>query len=459
MITPIILSGGFGTRLWPVSREKMPKQFNTDVSNPSLFEKTHKLIDDVNFAKPVIVANVKHELLVDDAISSEYEAMLLEPESKNTAPAIIAAAIYVKQKYGNNANILVLPSDHLITEKDKFIKSILNGVNFIKNNIVIFGVKPTFPSTGFGYIEIENSSKLSCYKVKQFKEKPDIYDAEKFYTNDSFFWNAGIFLFNVEYFLKIAKELTSEMFSMTEKSLQCAKIDGKKHFLSEDFSYVKSNSVDYEILEKHKSICMVKMLSKWNDVGSFSSLYEVSKKDDHNNVVDGRVHINDTQNSFIKNTTNKMLAVSNIKDITIIQTSDVMLVMPLSKSQNVKQVLETLTVDSLKEEHTKIRRSWGTYEVLYECNEFKIKKIIVDPQQSLSLQRHEYRSENWIVVKGVATVINNENTLILNIGDSAFIPKQTKHRLCNKENDTLEIIEIQMGVYLGEDDITRYNDL
>lgn len=456
MIIPVILSGGHGTRLWPISRQKTPKQFSNSVSEPCLFQKACDLTS--NFGKPIIITHKEYIFSVEDVVDKNCDTILVEPSGKNTAPAIIASALYVKQKYGSDVNILVLSSDHLIQEKDKFEQSVLNGLSEVNNGIIVFGVKPTRPETGYGYIETDGNLKAKCLKVTQFKEKPNIETAERFIKNGNFFWNAGIFLFNVEYFLKVAEKITPEMFNIVDRSVHNAKINGQQTFLSEDFLQVKSNSIDYEILEKYDSVFMTEMLSSWSDIGSFSSLYDTSQKDQNQNVCHGNVIIFETNNSFIRNDDpDSTLVIYGLKNILAVQTSDATLIMPMAKSQHVKEVVNLIPT-KLKTEHCTVKRPWGQYTVLQDGNGFKVKRIVVEPNKCLSLQSHKHRSENWTVVKGQATVINNEKITILNAGESTFIPREAKHRLCNRGDEIVEIIEVQTGHYLAEDDIIRYED-
>ncbi len=352
----------------------------------------------------------------------------------------------------------MLSSDHLIQEKDKFERSILNGLCEVNNGIVVFGIKPTRPETGYGYIEIDGTSQDKCAKVKQFKEKPNLKTAQKFTKSENFFWNAGIFLFNAEYFCEVAAKIAPEMFDIVWKSFKNARIDGQQTFLSDDFLQIKSNSIDYEILEKHDSVFMAEMLSSWSDIGSFSSLYEVSPKDENLNFKHGKIIATETKNSFLRNDDSKsVMVVHGLNNIIAVQTSDVTLIIPMEQSQYVKKIVE-LIPQKLAIEHPTVQRPWGSYTILQEGDGFKVKRITVEPSKCLSLQSHKHRSENWTVIKGRATVINNGNTTILNAGESTFIPKEAKHRLCNRGTEIVEIIEIQTGKYLEEDDIIRYED-
>jgi mannose-1-phosphate guanylyltransferase/mannose-6-phosphate isomerase len=456
MIIPVILSGGSGTRLWPLSRKKTPKQFSHSVSQPCLFQKACNLTS--NFGKPIIVTNKEYTFLIEDAINKNYDTMLIEPTGKNTAPAIIASTLYVREKYGPKANVLVLSSDHLIQEKDEFERSISNGLYGVNNGIVVFGIKPTRSETGYGYIETDGVLQEKCSKVKQFKEKPNLETAEQFTKSGHFFWNAGIFLFNAEYFCEVAAKIAPEMFRIVEKSFKNSIIDGQQTFLSDDFLQIKSNSIDYEILEKHDSVFMTEMLSSWSDIGSFSSLYEISPKDENLNFKHGKIIATETKNSFLRNDDSKnVMVVHGLDNIIAVQTSDATLIMPMEQSQCVKKIVE-LVPQKLAIEHPTVQRPWGSYTIVQEGEGFKVKRITVESHKCLSLQSHKHRSENWTVIKGRATVINNGKTTILNAGESIFISKESKHRLCNRETEIIEIIEIQTGEYLEEDDIIRYED-
>ncbi len=457
-IIPVILSGGFGTRLWPLSREMTPKQFNKSIINPSFFERTFDLVKDDIFNAPVIVSNINHKFLIHDAISNAYDSLILEPSSKNTGAAIIAAALFVKKKYGSDAKILVLPSDHLIPNKKKFLESIRNAIIPSHNNFITFGIKPQKPETGYGYIEVDDAHENHIFKIKQFKEKPDKETAIKFIQQGNFYWNSGIFLFNADLLLKAYNELVPQTLHFVEESFSNALIENTTIYLSQEFNKIDGNSIDYEILEKIPNICMSEMLSPWSDVGSFESLYNAIPHDNNANVIRGNVHTMETTGCFIQNNTNNLVTVYGMQNTVIVQTQDVTTVLPMPYSQDVKKLVESLHDASKKTESTKVNRPWGTYEVIEEGIGYKIKRIVVNPQKSLSLQSHKHRSENWVVVNGIATVVCGDNLIKLSVGESIFIPVQTKHRLQNTTNSIIEIIEVQTGTYLGEDDITRYQD-
>ena len=449
------MSGGYGTRLWPLSSKKSPKQFNQDVSNPSLFTKTLDLAKHEIFAKPIIVGNVNHRFLIENEANNELDTLILEPESRNTMPAILAATLFAIKKYGEGVTILVLSSDHLIANKEDFIQSIQNGIKVAEKDIVIFGIKPTKPETGYGYIEIPKESiGADVAKVICFKEKPTKEKAEDFLNQGNFYWNAGIFLFNTSVFMKIAHNIIPQMLQTLTVALHNSKLEKNVITLSNDFLDVANISIDYAILEKTSRVVMSKMLCNWNDLGSFASLYEVNKKDEMGNVVLGNVLAKNTNNCFIQNTTATPLAVQDINNINIVVSHDGVLVLPISSAQEVKHIAEKLTPETARVTY----RPWGRYEILEWGQRHKVKRIIVLPKKSLSLQSHEHRSEHWVVIKGVATVINGEKKFDLHEDESTFVPKQTKHRLMNNTNEPVEIIEVQSGNYLEEDDITRYED-
>lgn len=455
-IIPVILSGGFGTRLWPLSREHMPKQFNTDVYNPSFFTKACNLAS--CFGRPIIVANNNHRFLVEDKIEGNYEALLLEPESRNTAPAILAASLVIKERFGDDVNVLVLPSDHLILDQDLFLSSVKNSLPYTSESIITFGVKPTHPETGYGYIEVISKTEEHIFDVKQFKEKPKLEDAKVFISNGNFYWNAGIFLFKVQNYIKACMELIPNTFTAVSNSVSNAKVKKNVFELSQEFGESKSDSIDYAILEKIPNILLSKMLSPWSDVGSFKALHEIEPKDENSNVMRGNIQTIKTNGCFIQNNTNNLLTAVGLEGTIVIQTKDATLIAPLEYAQHIKDLTQNLKDPIKRIESRKVQRPWGTYEVLDEEDGFKLKKIIVKPKKSLSLQSHNYRSENWVVIRGIATVIRDKETKTLNIGESAFIPPNTKHRLQNLTNENLEIIEVQTGSYLDEDDIVRYED-
>ena len=444
-ILPVILSGGFGTRLWPLSRKHNPKQFLKTDTETSLFNKALDLVNTEEFLKPFIVSNKAHKFFILDE-TTDFSALILESVGKNTAASIALASIKAKEMYGEDVVLLVMPSDHLISDKTLFLKSIQEGLELAKTNITLFGIKPTFPATGYGYIETDGTN------VKRFREKPNKETAEEFLNLGNFVWNAGIFMFSVNNILRSFKEFAPKILEISEISLKTAHLQNNIATLSKDeFEKCEDISFDYAILEKSNHISCVKMLSPWTDVGDLISYAE-------NFTSAQRTEMIDTKNTHI--ISDKLVATIGLDGITIIDTKDALLVAKNENLQDVKKIVKFLEEKNAEEIlfSSKVYRPWGFYEILLETPNYKVKRIFVKPSCKLSLQSHKKRAEHWVIVEGIATVIVNEDELTLKKGESVKIPLEAKHRLTNKTENPVVIIETQMGEYLGEDDIVRYDD-
>lgn len=459
-INAMVLSGGFGTRLWPISRQEVPKQFSNILFGESLFGKTINLLQNDIVDDVFVISNQKQDLFVKNEIKCfKNITTVLEPESKNTALSIAIGCLLAK----NDNPILIMPSDHLITEKDKFFISITNGMPLaMDGKIVTFGVKPTFPSTGYGYIK-KGKINQNGFDVLEFKEKPDIKTAKTFIESGEYFWNAGIYFFKPSVFLKELAEHSNKTLEVAKKAILTKKIYVKSNIIEfepNSFSGAQSISIDYAVSEKTKNISTVEMLSSWSDVGDFGTVAEHLPKDENNNSIDGDVEVLNTKNCTIIST-NKLVATVGVKDLCIIDTQDALLVVDKNKVQDIKNLVEHLGSKNRLEVMcgTRTERPWGSFENIKQSNGYKVKYITVEPFSSLSLQSHQHRSEHWIVVEGIATVFNDSQTIELKYGQSTFIEAGKRHRLTNNTDKIVSIIEVQIGNYLGEDDITRYEDL
>ncbi|QXE19795.1 mannose-1-phosphate guanylyltransferase/mannose-6-phosphate isomerase [Clostridium sp. 001] len=451
----IILAGGSGTRLWPLSRGRYPKQFiKLQGNKPSLFQETFKRsllladLDDI-----YVVTNEKYKFLVMGEVEElDYKYnesnIIVEPEVKNTLPAIYAG-VYEIAKKGNDT-VVVFPSDHMIIKGKEFANIIKSSEPLTKDSIITFGIKPDSPNTGYGYIAPGNK-KLNGYEIKEFKEKPE-YETAVTYVNEGYYWNAGIFMFNTEIFINEVKLYAENIYNAFKSS----------NTIKEAFRKIdKKISMDYGIMEKSKNIAVKPVDIGWNDLGSFDSFYEVFDKDENNNISHADSILIDSKDNYIYSEKDKLVAAVGINDLIVVDNRDALLICKKDQSQKVKKVVEALKErnDSRVEYHVQDYRPWGNYKVLeQEKNSFKIKRIKVSQGKKLSYQMHYYRSEHWIVVKGMAKVTIDDIEKLVPAGESIFIKPGQKHRLENPGKIPLEIIEVQMGNYLEEDDIVRFDD-
>lgn len=452
----LILAGGKGTRLWPLSRELMPKQFIKIFDDTSLFQKTVRRA--LLFSKPkeiFVVTNREYRFRVLDelreiGIELPGENILLEPVGKNTLPAIYWGLKTVHENFGKS-KVAVLPSDHLIDANERYVEAFKTAEKLAGDYFVTFGIKPTRPHTGYGYIR--PGEKLEGgYKVAEFKEKPD-FETAKRYVEEGYYWNSGMFMFDTELFIEDVRNLAPEVYSAFEEA------DG----IEEAYELVPDISVDYGIMEKTARAAVVPLNVYWNDLGSFDAIYDAFEKDEGGNAVKvrglkaGYVGI-DSKNNLIM--TERLTATVGVSDLVIIDTGDALLVAHRGETQKVKEVYRRLKErgDERVIVHRTAYRPWGSYTILEEGDRYKIKRLTVLPGKKLSLQMHYHRSEHWVVVRGTAKVILEDREILLRPGESTFIPAGVRHRLENPGKVVLEVIETQIGEYLGEDDIVRFQD-
>ncbi|ASJ17138.1 mannose-1-phosphate guanylyltransferase/mannose-6-phosphate isomerase [Thermococcus chitonophagus] len=457
----LILAGGKGTRLWPLSREMMPKQFIKFFNERSLFQKTVERA--LLFSKPkeiFIVTNKEYRFRVFDdldelGVKVPEENVLLEPIGKNTLPAIYWGLKVIDENYGDSV-VAVLPSDHAIEVNDNYIEAFKKAEKLAEKYLVTFGIKPTKPHTGYGYIKpgekIEVEGKFLGYLVDEFKEKPD-FETAKRYVESGYYWNSGMFMFRTSVFMEEAKKHAPEVVRAFE--------DGKS--IEEIYELAPEISVDYGVMEKTDKAAVVPLNTYWNDLGSFDAVYEALEKDENGNAVKVRgfkaKYINvDSRNNLIL--TERLTATVGVEDLVIIDTGDALLVAKKGETQKVKEVYKKLKEqnDERAVVHRTAYRPWGSYTVLEEGERYKIKRITVLPGKKLSLQMHYHRSEHWVVVRGTAKVRVGDKEFILRPGESTFIPAGVVHRLENPGKVILEVIETQIGEYLEEDDIVRLQD-
>ncbi|MEO1924229.1 MAG: mannose-1-phosphate guanylyltransferase/mannose-6-phosphate isomerase [Nautiliaceae bacterium] len=468
----IILSGGQGTRLFPLSRESYPKQFLTLQSKKSLFQQTVKRsLNLVGSPQNLIISTTKNyqfliknqlkELIKNNANSSH---IVLEPLPKNTAPAIALSVKYLmdKLKISENEILFVFPADHIIEPEEKFFEYTKYAEDIAKKGfIVTFGVKPTKPETGYGYIEADFTTPIGkAYKVKKFHEKPDKATATNYLKAGNFFWNSGIFIFSIKTFLEELEKHSPEIYKLIS------------YYSYEDllkveiFEKMPNISIDYALMEKTDKSAVIPLDITWSDVGSWDSIYEVLDKDQNNNVKIGDVVDINTKNSLLISS-GRLVATIGVEDLIVVETDDALLITKKGLSQQVKNLVQKLKANpkyrALTESHRIVYRPWGYYKELETGERYRIKKIVVNPGESLSLQLHYHRSEHWVVVKGTAKVIledeyGNLNEYFVHENESIYVPKTKKHRIINPGKIPLEIIEVQVGEYVGEDDIVRIED-
>lgn len=454
----IILAGGSGSRLWPLSREEYPKQLLSFDKEQSLLQKTFNRL--CTFSKPadiVTVTNIKHysniKLQLNKIDSSNV--VIGEPFGRNTAPAIASTLQYFIQQGCEDDVVLIVPSDHLIKDIDGFNKTVEQGKELAEQGyIVTFGIKPTYPETGYGYIKTEKALSVG-YKVEKFVEKPNFETAKKYLDSGNYYWNGGIFMGKISTFLNEFKKYASDIY------MHLGKLDFSNSTQINFSVYEKmpSISIDYAIMEKSDKIALVELQSDWNDLGSWQSIFNVKEKDENGNVLTGKVVVDNVKNSFIYSQ-KEVVAVSSLENIILVETEDAIMACKLDESQNVKKLYEKLKAkesDTIKL-HKTVFRPWGYYTCMNSGDGYLTKTICVMPKHKLSVQSHNHRSEHWVVLEGTALVLKDGKEYNVYAGDSIDIPLGAKHSLQNPYDKELKIIEIQKGDYISEDDIIRYED-
>lgn len=454
----IILAGGSGSRLWPLSREEYPKQLLSFDKEQSLLQKTFNRL--CTFSKPadiVTVTNIKHysniKLQLNKIDSSNV--VIGEPFGRNTAPAIASTLQCFIQQGCEDDVVLIVPSDHLIKDIDGFNKTVEQGKELAEQGyIVTFGIKPTYPETGYGYIKTEKALSVG-YKVEKFVEKPNFETAKKYLDSGNYYWNGGIFMGKISTFLNEFKKYASDIY------MHLGKLDFSNSTQINFSVYEKmpSISIDYAIMEKSDKIALVELQSDWNDLGSWQSIFNVKEKDENGNVLTGKVVVDNVKNSFIYSQ-KEVVAVSSLENIILVETEDAIMACKLDESQNVKKLYEKLKAkesDTIKL-HKTVFRPWGYYTCMNSGDGYLTKTICVMPKHKLSVQSHNHRSEHWVVLEGTALVLKDGKEYNVYAGDSIDIPLGAKHSLQNPYDKELKIIEIQKGDYISEDDIIRYED-
>jgi mannose-1-phosphate guanylyltransferase/mannose-6-phosphate isomerase len=459
-LQPVLLSGGSGTRLWPLSREAYPKQFLPLGGEDTMVQATWRRVEPLTSLPPLVVANEDHRFLVAEQlreIRAPQPRILLEPAARNTAPAIAAAALCALED-GQDPLLLVLPSDHVITNPEGFRDAVEQAVPAAEAGaLVTFGVVPSSPETGFGYIQAGGGQGVQ--PVLRFVEKPDAETAARYLAEGSYFWNSGMFLFKASRYIEELQKFNPEMVAAVRAALENAKRDGDFIRLDKTaFEACPSDSIDYAVMEKTSDAKVLPLDVGWNDVGSWSALWEVTEKDANGNACTGDVITVDTHNSYVY--AESLVALVGLDDVVVVETDDSILVARKDRVQEVKKVVAQLKHDQRSQAvlHRKVYRPWGAYDSIDMGARFQVKRITVNPGATLSLQMHHHRAEHWIVVSGTAEVTRGDEVILLTENQSTYIPLGVTHRLKNPGRLPLELIEVQSGSYLGEDDIVRFED-
>ncbi|HSW69964.1 MAG TPA: mannose-1-phosphate guanylyltransferase/mannose-6-phosphate isomerase [Gammaproteobacteria bacterium] len=476
-VIPVIISGGAGSRLWPLSREAHPKPFIKLADDQSLLQKT--------FIRAGLAPHIEEILTVTNRevffhTRDEYRAInpyiktsyILEPIGRNTAPAVAAAALYLLNTYDKNSILLVLPADHLIHDQENFSHAVKQAIQLAeKDYLVTFGMRPTLPETGYGYLEIDGSKELLkssfkdifTYRVLRFVEKPNADLARQYLDSGNHFWNSGMFCFSIETLLNEMNQHAPELLESVKESIAISqKMQKSNNYFeleSESFARVPDISIDYALMEKSNHVAAVACDIGWNDIGSWNALSELTEADASGNRIVGEGILHDTTNCYIHGS-DRVIGTVGLDNLVIVDMPDALLVSDRNRAQEVKYIVQRLKHlgNEVVKLHREVHRPWGSYTVIDEGENFKMKRIKVKPGASLSLQMHYHRSEHWIVVSGTALVVNGDQQFIVNANESTFIPAGHQHRLENPGKIDLVIVEVQSGAYLGEDDIVRFED-
>lgn len=463
MLVPVLLSGGVGSRLWPVSREAYPKQFLPLASELTMLQETLERTAGLDAAPPLVVCNEGHRFMVAEQLrqlSVAPAAIILEPEGRNTAPAVALAALRALED-DPEATLLVLPADHIVRDGRAFAAAVMQAQPLATDGyLVTFGVVPASPETGYGYIRRGDALAGGAALLDRFVEKPDAATARGYLESGDYLWNSGMFLLRAATYLDELERQVPSMAGACRAAMAAAHRD--LDFLRPDaeaFAASPGDSIDYAVMEGTRRGAVVPLDCGWSDVGAWSTLWDVADHDDHGNVLQGDVLVEDTRNSYLRSES-RLLAAAGVDDLVVVETADAVLVAGRSQVQDVKRIVERLRAAGRSEVtlHRRVYRPWGSYESLIEGGRFQVKRIIVNPGETLSLQMHHHRAEHWIVVHGTAEVTCEERCFMLGEDESTYIPLGHKHRLANPGKIPLELIEVQSGSYLGEDDIVRYQD-
>lgn len=463
-LIPVVLSGGTGTRLWPVSREGHPKQFLPLVNESSMLQDTVVRTRGLDTAAPYLVGNDEHRFMLAEqmrAMGVRPGAIILEPAGRNTAPAVALAAFRAVAEFGADALMLVLPADHAIVDNEAFCQAVREACEVAADGyLMTFGIKPTKPETGYGYIKTGNPLKGNALVIEAFVEKPDHERAQSYVDSGDYVWNSGMFLLPAGLYLSELKSKAPAIYEACEAAMNAAVMD--LDFCRPDptaFESSPSDSIDYAVMEHTQLGAVVPLDCGWSDVGAWAALWEIEQGDERGNVSHGDVILAGCDNSYFRSS-ERLIAGLGLQDVVVVETADAILVSHRDQVQEVKQIVSQLRSEGRSEAalHQRVFRPWGSYETLILSERFQVKRIVVNPGAKLSLQMHHHRAEHWIVVKGTAEVTCEDRVFMLAEDESTYIPLGHKHRLANPGKIPLELIEVQSGTYLGEDDIVRFDD-
>lgn len=466
MLVPVILSGGSGTRLWPLSRKNLPKQFLALSGDSTLFQqtiaRTRKL---QSVGRPIVVCSEEHRFLVAEQLRQvdvEDASILLEPVARNTAPAIALAA-WLAHAQDPDSLLLVLPADHLVGDTASFEEAVHKALPVAMQQwLVTFGIRPAGPETGFGYIKHAESLDNGAFRVERFVEKPDAATAGRYVEAGDYEWNSGMFLFRADRYLEELQQYAPEIHAASKAAFAAASTD--LDFIRVEktaFEASPENSIDYAVMEKTSRAAVVPVSCAWSDIGSWDALWTASQRNAEGNRLEGDVIALDSRNCFVRATDRRLVAALGLEDMVIVDTPDAVLVAPRARMQDVKLLVDRIKSAGRQEHlfHRKVYRPWGSYDSIDMGERFQVKRIVVKPGAALSLQKHHHRAEHWVIVSGIAEVTRNDEVFLLAENESTFLPLGAVHRLRNPGTTPLELIEVQSGDYLGEDDIVRLEDV
>lgn len=465
-IVPVILSGGSGLRLWPVSRAMYPKQLQALFSKRSMLQEALIRVSGDGFSDPVIICNNDHRFIIGEQVEElgiKPRSILLEPVGRNTAPAAAVAALVLAEQ-DPATPMLLMPSDHMISDPEAFFAACNKARPAVDSGLLVtFGVTPSSPKTGYGYIHCGNAidEMDGVFAVDGFVEKPDRKAAEDYLESGGYYWNSGIFMFQAGSYLAELERLLPDMLSACKKAVENASADLDFMRLEEkSFQSIQPNSIDYAVMEHTKNAAMVQVDMGWSDIGSWAALWGVDEKNEEGNVIRGAAVMLDVKNSYIRST-GQVIAGIGLDEMIVVATDDAVLIAPKDRAQDVRDVVELLKESGRTEHeaHTRVYRPWGWYQTIDAGSGFQVKQLMVKPGGVLSLQSHAQRSEHWVVVSGSAKINKGDDVFTLEVNQSTYIPAGVTHRLENTTDEPLRIIEVQSGDYLGEDDIVRLEDI